>query len=89
MFGCCTCAAACASFLKRPICLASFADGERQNLQRDPAPQRHLPRFVDDAHAAAADLAHQLVIADRLHRLRHGPADHRALHLRGHTPAAA
>ena len=45
--------------------------GERQDLQRDAPPQRNLLRLVDDAHAAAADLAHQPEVADRLRQLRH------------------
>ena len=36
---------------------------EREHLQGDPAPERDLPRLVDDTHASAADLANQLVIA--------------------------
>src|SRR5260370_35178228 len=37
-----------------------------QHLERDPAVKRHLPRFIDDAHAAAADLAHYLEVAETL-----------------------
>src|SRR3712207_7620591 len=39
--------------------------GERQHLQRDAPPQRHLDGLVDDAHAAAADLADQAEVAQR------------------------
>ena len=40
--------------------------GEGQDLQRDAAIERHLVGLVDDAHAAAADLADDLVVADLL-----------------------
>ena len=37
--------------------------GKGQHFQRHAAVQRYLPGFVDDAHAAAADLAQDRVIA--------------------------
>ena len=40
--------------------------GERQDLQRDPAPHGRLLGLEDDAHSAAADLAHDLKLAERL-----------------------
>ena len=39
--------------------------GERQHLQRDAAAERDLLGLVDDAHAAAADLAQDSKIAQR------------------------
>ena len=39
--------------------------GERQHLERDAAAERNLLRFVDDAHAAAADFADQAEVAER------------------------
>ena len=38
--------------------------GERQDLERHAPVERLLVRLVDDAHAAAADLAHDPVVAD-------------------------
>ena len=40
--------------------------GERQDLERHAAVERNLLGLVDDAHAAAADLADDLVVADLL-----------------------
>ena len=41
---------------------------ERQHLEGDAPAQRQLHRLVDDAHAAAADLADDAEIAERLRR---------------------
>ena len=38
---------------------------ERQHLEGDAAVERDLLRFIDDAHAAAADFAHQAEVAER------------------------
>ena len=38
----------------------------RKHLERDPAIERVLPRFVDDSGAAAPELAADAVVADRL-----------------------
>ena len=70
MFGCWTWAAAWASFLKRLICLASCPAVNGRIFERDAPPERNLLGLVDDAHAAAADLADQLKIADRLGELQ-------------------
>ena len=35
-----------------------------EDLQGDLSPQRGIERFVDDGHAAAGDLAQDLVLAD-------------------------
>ncbi len=40
--------------------------GERQHLERDAPSQRELHGLVDDAHAAAADFAHDLEVAQRI-----------------------
>ena len=40
--------------------------GERQHLQGDAPAERELDRLVDDPHAAAADLADDLEVAQRL-----------------------
>ena len=41
---------------------------EGQNLKRHAPAQGQLQRFVDNAHAAAADLAHDLEVAERIGR---------------------
>ena len=43
--------------------------GEGQHLQGHPPAQRELHRLVDDAHAAAADLADDAEVAQRPLRL--------------------
>ncbi|MFO0890666.1 MAG: hypothetical protein U0790_16170 [Isosphaeraceae bacterium] len=44
--------------------LRSQAPSAAQDLERDLAIERHLPRLVDDAHAAAAEFAEDLEIAE-------------------------
>ncbi len=47
-----------------PLELAAIEGrGKREHFQGDPAPERDLPRLVHNAHTAAADLTHQLIIA--------------------------
>ena len=41
--------------------------GERQHLERDAAAERNLLGLVDDAHAAAADLAEDAEVAEDPH----------------------
>src|SRR5207302_755947 len=43
---------------------------ERQDFQRDAPAERKLHRLIDDAHAAAADLAENSEVAERLARQR-------------------
>src|SRR4029079_7729088 len=43
-----------------------------QFLERHPAVEIDLAGEVDDRHAAAADLAHDLVAPDHAHSARHG-----------------
>ena len=58
---------------RRKRCANVGSDGvERaQLLERDDAVEVGLAREVDDRHAAAADLADDLVAADGLHDVRH------------------
>ena len=44
----------------------------QDHLEGDDAVQAHLPRLVDDAHAAAGDLLQQLVVAEVAHRRPRG-----------------
>ena len=64
MFGCCKLAAAAASARNR--CASSVARlvAEQEHLHRDDAAKAHLPRLVDDAHAAAGDFFEQFVVAE-------------------------
>src|SRR5262249_48879228 len=58
-------------FVLEPLKLPAIQRrGERQYLERDAAAERNLLRFVDDSHAAAADLAEKLEVAEvaELHR---------------------
>jgi len=48
-----------------------------EQLERNLAVEGDLPRFMDAAHAAAADLAHDLEIADPLRRYGWGFIDGR------------
>ena len=56
------------------------AEAGAEDLQGHRAVERHLPGLVDDAHAAAAELAHDLEVAESL------PA-RRAVNCRGHRSA--
>src|SRR5262249_53511738 len=42
-------------------------DVERERLDRDAAVDERIVRFVDAAHAACADEAHDAILADLLH----------------------
>ncbi len=50
-------------FLEALQLLGVQRGGERQHFERHAPPQRDLLRFVDHAHAAAADFANNAVIA--------------------------
>ena len=63
-------AAAWASWRKRCKCLASNVAANGRHLQRHAPAQRQLDGLVDDAHAAAADLADDLEVAQRIGRQR-------------------
>ena len=62
----CSRAAAFASRSNRRTCLGSSSDAGREHLQRHPPAQRLLLGLVDHAHAAAADLAEDAVVAQPL-----------------------
>ena len=61
-------AAAWASLRKRCKSLASNMAAKRQNFQRDAPAQGKLHGLVNDSHAAPADLAYDLKIAERVRR---------------------
>ena len=62
----CSLAAALASRSNRRRVLGVAEHLRRQHLQRDVPAQRDLLGLVDDAHAAAADLADDAVVAELL-----------------------
>ena len=65
MLGCCKPAAASASVRKRCRSSAAGQPAGQDHLQGDDAVEPALPGPVDDAHAAAADLLEQFVIAEQ------------------------
>ena len=65
--------------LESPALLGVSERLRRQDLERDVAAQRDLLGLVDDAHAAAADLAENAIVAQLLEvRDRDGPVAARA-----------
>ena len=64
----CSLAAASASRRKRSTALGVRPRPPAEHLQRHPAVERHLHRLVDDAHAAAAQLADDLEVAESSRR---------------------
>ena len=66
----CSRAAARASRWNRAVCLGSSRAVPGQDLQGHVAAQRLLLGLVDDAHAAAADLAEDAEVAQLLQRRR-------------------
>src|SRR5437899_12985789 len=48
-----------------PAGLGGIQQARRQHLERDQPPQPRIPRLVDDAHAALAELFEDLVMRDR------------------------
>ena len=62
----CSLAAASASRRKRSHRLGGQAQAAAEDLQGHPAVERDLPGLVDDAHAAAAQLADDLEVAQAL-----------------------
>ncbi len=52
-------------FILEPLQLSGVQrGGKRQDLQRHPAAEGNLRRFVHHTHAAAADLAHEVEFAE-------------------------
>ena len=64
MFGCCRLAAAADSVRKRWTKSFAASRPGQEHLHRDDPVQAHLPRAIDDAHAAARDFLQQFVIAE-------------------------
>ena len=66
MFVWCSPAAVWASRRKRSRWLGPSAGADRQHLEGDPLAQRQVDGLVDDAHAAAADLALDAIVVEEL-----------------------